>query len=206
MYITTQTDNASELKQLEEKAAELEEELYQIREQADALRNGSEDSSPHVYVGPQIYLQPLRPYDLLRTKWNLGTGLEIPRLSDEAEQLTAAPEVSSNYLRLFGLIASGDSWECRLPFAYIAEKGSLILGRDPDTADIVLPDEEISRNHIRITLTEKGLEVIDLNSTNGSAINGMELPLYGEGTPLRNGDTLILGDVMLQAEITRSLT
>lgn len=202
MYSSTQTDSDTQLSRLEERAAELTDELSRIRELMDSLRNGEANGGGVASsTAPQIYLQPLRPYDRLRTKWNLGTGLGIPSARQPERPLPTTTTSAS--LRLFGLLADGSPWECRLDFADIAHRGGICIGRDAETADIVIPDSGISREHLRILLTEQGVEVSDLDSTNGTAINGVPFPPYQTGMILQNGDTLTLGDVMLQAEIIR---
>lgn len=202
MHTSTQTDSDAPLAQLEEQAVELARALNRVQAQIADIRyrENREQQTPH--AAPQIYLQPLRPYDRLRTKWNLGTGLEIP----ERRETTAAPAIDSPaaFLRLFGLLADGAPWECRLPFADLAQSSGITLGRDPETADINLPDAGISRTHVRIALTEQGLEVTDLNSTNGTAINGESFSPYQSSMLLQSGDTLTMGDVILQAEIIRN--
>lgn len=50
----------------------------------------------------------------------------------------------------------------------------VILGRD-DNCDIVLPERQVSREHIRIFRQDKRFFVTDLNSSNGTWINGEKL-------------------------------
>lgn len=54
------------------------------------------------------------------------------------------------------------------------DKRVLIIGRSR-TSDIRLPAEGISRHHVRLEQSEKGWNLIDLNSTNGSEINGEKI-------------------------------
>lgn len=51
---------------------------------------------------------------------------------------------------------------------------SLTIGRDP-TADIVISDPEVSRQHVRLTRIESGYQLQDLGSTNGTFIDGQRL-------------------------------
>ena len=171
-------------------------------ESMDTLCKGNAGGSSVPSCGPQIYLQPLRPYDRLRTKWNLGTGLEAA--PGEITVPAESPAASITYLRLFGLLADGSPWECRLDFEDIARSEGIRLGRDPKACDIVIPDEGISRCHLRISLTEQGVEISDENSTNGTAINNQPFSPYHPHMILQNGDTLTLGDVMLRTEIIRN--
>jgi hypothetical protein len=54
------------------------------------------------------------------------------------------------------------------------EKDEIIIGRD-DTCDVVLPERQISRQHIRITKEENRFYIEDLESRNGTWINDVKL-------------------------------
>jgi len=51
---------------------------------------------------------------------------------------------------------------------------TVVLGRDT-TCDIVIPDRQISRYHARITPTQEGMILEDLDSKNGTHCNGVML-------------------------------
>jgi pSer/pThr/pTyr-binding forkhead associated (FHA) protein len=70
-----------------------------------------------------------------------------------------------------------------------------VLGRD-SSADVVLADERISRRHARVSPSQDGIEVEDLDSTNGTFVNDNQL--HGR-TMIRPGDTVIVGVTVLQA-------
>lgn len=76
--------------------------------------------------------------------------------------------------------------EFSLPF------GSSMVGRDRDCS-IRLDDPTVSKRHARINAGET-LEVIDLNSANGVAIDGVITPR----ATLKTGNTFALGDTVLQ--------
>lgn len=57
---------------------------------------------------------------------------------------------------------------------WVMDKPSIILGRD-DVCDIVLPERQISRQHIRITRQNDKFFVEDLESRNGTWLNGQRL-------------------------------
>jgi pSer/pThr/pTyr-binding forkhead associated (FHA) protein len=54
------------------------------------------------------------------------------------------------------------------------DKESVVLGRDV-TNDIIFPDPEVSRRHSRLSLTPRGYVLEDLDSTNGTFVNGEQL-------------------------------
>lgn len=72
---------------------------------------------------------------------------------------------------------NGKRWEIR---------GNLTLGREPD-CDIVINDRQVSRHHARLTQNKQGLSLMDLNSKNGTHLNG--IPLEGASL-LRDGDII----------------
>ena len=70
-----------------------------------------------------------------------------------------------------------------------------IIGRGDD-ADIRINDSDVSRSHCEISLTESGASLRDLNSTNGTAVNGR---LLGDAiVPISPGDLIGIGTSSLQ--------
>lgn len=57
---------------------------------------------------------------------------------------------------------------------YIVESGSVKIGRTPDN-DIVLNDPSVSRSHAEIKIDGAKITVIDLNSSNGTYVNGIKI-------------------------------
>jgi len=78
-----------------------------------------------------------------------------------------------------------------------AQKG-LVIGRQRSLAELLLTDASMSRRHARIVPHDGGLGVIDLNSSNGTMVEGRRLTPYAEAVPLKAGDSLTLGDVKLK--------
>ncbi len=62
----------------------------------------------------------------------------------------------------------------------------LLLGRDPD-CDIVIPMRQVSRYHARILQGEQGTMVEDLDSKNGTYVNGRHIE---EAVRLEEGDEI----------------
>jgi predicted component of type VI protein secretion system len=71
------------------------------------------------------------------------------------------------------------------------------IGRLPE-ANVTLGHRSVSRQHARISPSGGGYVVEDLGSKNGTWLN--DQPVTGP-TPLRAGDTLLVGDVPLQVEL-----
>lgn len=72
--------------------------------------------------------------------------------------------------------------------------GPVVVGRSPG-ADIVIGDSFVSGKHVRFTVEGKDLIVEDLNSLNGTVLNGHMLT---QPTLLRKGDEVVIGDVMIK--------
>src|SRR6266498_1226264 len=76
------------------------------------------------------------------------------------------------------------------------EVGSgLVLGREQ--ADVVIDDPGVSRRHAVIRPVEDGLEIEDLNSLNGTWVNGRRI---AGATRLAPGDRVMLGDSFFEVE------
>lgn len=82
--------------------------------------------------------------------------------------------------------------------------GRMVPGPTPANA-VALPDERVSRRHAVVRMTPKGAVVQDLSSTNGTLLKRLtrvasqKLPA-GSTRRLDPGDTIIVGDTMLEYE------
>ena len=70
----------------------------------------------------------------------------------------------------------------------VLENRTLVIGRDLG-ADLVLDDPNVSRRHAELVPVEDGVEIIDLDSTNGVMINNAEV----DRRVLSSGDTIGIG-------------
>ena len=101
-----------------------------------------------------------------------------------------------------GIVISGftlDGQPLKVHFAgrRFADQGyGLTIGRYPGLVDAVLADAHISRRHLRIRGGSKGFEVEDLNSSNGTIVNGERLEPFRRRT-LGAGDVLRIGRLEL---------
>jgi pSer/pThr/pTyr-binding forkhead associated (FHA) protein len=64
------------------------------------------------------------------------------------------------------------------------------IGRARDN-DLVFADDSVSRRHAMLRLTEDGWRILDMDSTNGTLVNGRRSPRG----PLRPGDRVTVGGV-----------
>jgi pSer/pThr/pTyr-binding forkhead associated (FHA) protein len=71
----------------------------------------------------------------------------------------------------------------------------LAIGRVEDNDIVITDDSFISSHHARIEVRPEGTWVVDLNSTNGSFVNGQRLT--GERS-VRKGDRIQVGSTVLE--------
>ncbi|MCB9475397.1 MAG: FHA domain-containing protein [Deltaproteobacteria bacterium] len=64
-----------------------------------------------------------------------------------------------------------------------------IIGRDPK-CDVVLPDENVSRQHVKIYIMDNRVEIKDMGSRNGTFLNNVRVDGMRELAP---GDEIIVG-------------
>jgi hypothetical protein len=72
---------------------------------------------------------------------------------------------------------------------------SVLIGRSADCA-VHLSDTSVSRRHAELRPAGSGWAITDLGSTNGTRVNGAT----ATSRPLRDGDTITVGDVQLRFE------
>jgi pSer/pThr/pTyr-binding forkhead associated (FHA) protein len=85
----------------------------------------------------------------------------------------------------------------REPRSFPLAEGTTTIGRDPK-ATIALDDEAVSWHHLEIESRGGVLIATDLDSRNGTALNGERLE---RPRRLRDGDTLIVGSQRLEVSI-----
>lgn len=74
-------------------------------------------------------------------------------------------------------------------------QSELLLGRHHH-CDVVVTDPTVSRRHARLTFRDGNWVVQDLDSTNGTFVNGARVGRY----ELRPGDRLLLGEEQLRVD------
>lgn len=82
--------------------------------------------------------------------------------------------------------------------SYIVPPGDTTVGRSPEN-DIVLDRPDVSRRHARLTCDRHGVRVEDLNSTNGTRLNGDPVRV----ADLSHGDELTFGGVRTTVTLHR---
>ena len=80
--------------------------------------------------------------------------------------------------------------------SYMVQEGSNIIGRSNE-ADFRLPDTGVSRKHAEITWDGRDAILVDLQSTNGTAVNDMPI----ENWLLADGDVIAIGHSYIEVRI-----
>jgi adenylate cyclase len=78
----------------------------------------------------------------------------------------------------------------------MGQRKGVVIGRDIDQSDVVLPHTTVSRRHARLLLAGGVLQVEDLGSLNGTAVDGVLVP-PGKRRPLKSGAMLKIGEITL---------
>lgn len=103
----------------------------------------------------------------------------VPAAGAVREPMAPAPSSGSGACELRDL-KSGQTWRL---------ERDTVIGREQASADLVLPDSNVSRRHAQVSYDGAGWSVADLGSTNGTRVNGQRV----SQSPLHTGDTLTLG-------------
>jgi pSer/pThr/pTyr-binding forkhead associated (FHA) protein len=72
-------------------------------------------------------------------------------------------------------------------------KDIIVIGRGNEN-DLVLPDQSVSRNHVRINKIDTGFFLTDLGSFNGTKVNGKSI----QNIRLKNNDQIKIGKILLK--------
>jgi predicted component of type VI protein secretion system len=80
---------------------------------------------------------------------------------------------------------------------YSLRDGVTSVGRDTDN-DIQLMTDRVSRHHARFTNLSAVCRLEDLNSTNGTLVNGRKITSYD----LKSGDEVTIGELVMRFEET----
>ncbi len=115
-------------------------------------------------------------------------------------ELVPDPNARVGDLRVDAAIVEGDD---RAAGSLVLPDGSRIqlgdepvrIGRLPDCA-ISLSDSQVSRHHAEIRRAEKGFEVVDLKSMNGTSVNGAKVQEHA----LVDGDVINVGETAIRYE------
>ena len=106
---------------------------------------------------------------------NLSLSMPLAPLSEQLETLTTLDQY---------YIINKSTLE-----SYQLHKPLTTIGRDSSESNIAILDANISRKHAQFEYQEDGWHLIDLNSTNGTFVNGQDV----SDRLLQSGDHIVLG-------------
>ncbi len=132
----------------------------------------------------------------------------IPAFETETQRLQhlnkhySYQTMNTNLTHEGGFVLSGFNRDGRIISLVINEiplrktKRGLTIGRSNSLCEIVITDDTVSRRHARLSYKEESLYIEDLNSLNGTKVDGMILEPF-KPMELNLGQTLRLGDLTL---------
>jgi pSer/pThr/pTyr-binding forkhead associated (FHA) protein/NADPH-dependent 2,4-dienoyl-CoA reductase/sulfur reductase-like enzyme len=87
-----------------------------------------------------------------------------------------------------------------LGLTFALKRQTMAVGRDAEINDIDLSNQSVSRRHARLDWKNNQWVCVDLQSANGTSINGEALKA-GQEKALREGDEIQFGDVRMKFEV-----
>ena len=101
---------------------------------------------------------------------------------------------------LTGIDHSGSPLALSIRREALGDPVGVVIGRSPDGSAYIVTDASVSREHAKVSFEDGILYVEDLNSTNGSVLNGHPL-MPGKRSQINTGDELKLGSVSFQIHL-----
>ena len=114
-------------------------------------------------------------------------GLVAENVPQLAEELESVDQIGGSSIRLSIRLRGRANRELTLL------QDCISIGRDPAN-DVCIPSLLVSRHHALIVKSSEGVKLMDLGSTNGSAVNGEKVV----SCKLRGGDRIVLGDCRIE--------
>ncbi len=153
-----------------------------------------EDSSPMDNSTGEYRDEPAGTSEFVDTMAEESEGYEVATTDSDQSESTRVFKAFVNYqLVLFGEHAPYDRFQI--------DQDEIFIGRDPKKCQIVLNDPEVSSVHavIRKSLSDVTLE--DLNSSNGTILNGERI----NKAQLNTGDEFVIGGTSFTLEVRSDL-
>ncbi len=122
------------------------------------------------------------------------SGQALQTMSSDDDGSTRVLQKFASYeLLLFGEFAPYDR--------FALDQNEVFIGRDPKKCQIVLNDSEVSSVHAVLRKSMVSLTVEDLNSSNGTLLNGQRI----NKAELNNGDEFIVGSTTFTVQLVSDL-
>lgn len=158
--------------------------------------------------------------EALGAREKAGTKREKARAAELLADLQVAGMVSDvAAYRQGGVVGIDDSGADTTAITYPIRRGQLVVTRGPlsglciplldgtaclgrsSKVEINLCERSVSRRHAEIRVTEEGISIRDLGSTNGTRVNGQQATSWQS---LQDGDEIQLGDLPLTVRISKN--
>lgn len=141
-------------------------------------------------------IQPQQPYPLPPGKMVMIGTYTIQVQAARARARDQARFVSAGSGQRYRVLyqKSGQAWK-----TMVLPEREMIIGRGEDV-DLFIDGEEVSRHHAVLTVADGKLVLRDLNSTNGTILEGVQLA-PGKEALVRVGQTIQIGEFNFQIEL-----
>jgi class 3 adenylate cyclase len=117
-----------------------------------------------------------------------------------ASMRTTTSVVPRATLRFRGADRSGKKYAFEVEVdAVMGRRGGVVIGRDFEQCQVVLSHATVSRRHARLVFADGMLQIEDLDSTNGTWVDGTPAR-KGERHGVQSGITLRIGEIDLAVE------
>jgi len=198
------TDEAAQqaARNAQEQVEETQEQVEEIQEQGEETQELVEDLRQSFWM--MSALLALAVAIALAFALRKPRGQIVSAVGHAAERLSQVVQRQGRPRRgiaMSGFLANGQPLNVMLAGRRFSRQGhGLTVGRNPALVDAALSDSHVSRRHLRVRWTGKGFEVEDLNSSNGTILNGRQLVPF-EPRPLGTGDVIRIGRLELQVSM-----
>lgn len=179
-----------------EKEAELEEARHREEDQLKQRQEEQRAAREKMYwlIGASSGVILLLLFAFLRHRRKKKRELAAAQRRVEKIQEDAQRRFSDCLLQ--GRNQEGQEINIKLSGKALAQEG-IVVGRSLKHSGGVIDDPSVSREHVRLYVSDNTLLIEDLNSMNGTAVNGRKIHA-GKAQPIRSGDTVRFGAVDLR--------
>jgi len=115
----------------------------------------------------------------------------------ESSSRTTTRTMPQVTLRFEGANSSGQKFSFDVALdKLMAQSEGMVIGRASDQCELVVAHATVSRRHAKLSFAGEALQIEDLGSTNGTAVNGKAIKA-GSPAAIHPGDSVRVGDVDL---------
>ena len=207
--ITLQKDNATctpsegGAAQAQQEAAAAQQAADAASQEADAAAQAAKKAQRNTFIiGLIVGLLSLLAIVLALRKPRQQVFRQVSRAVDGLNKISRlAANIRRPAVVLAGFDADGKKLRIAVPSrGASASDGGYVVGRHGALVDEVVADANISRRHARITVEHGQCAIEDLNSSNGTRVNGVRLVAFAPAA-ITAGDKIHLAIIELQVSV-----